>query len=414
METKQGVENLAAKAAQARKTRIAFSVLIFLYWAALGTLAFHVLLLRDCGFTSTQVGVVMALNFLTGIIGPPIWGLVADRIRSMKKTFLMVMTGTGLMTFLLPATRYVVLGSLPVVALTLPMFTLFRAPTGSLIDGWIVSVCNQYERMTYAQIRLWGSIGYAVMAMIFTFFAERCGIAAPYYMSVVVIAAVVLLAARQPDEQRAQVRRQSEGKVNPLRLLKNYPFVVLLLFNTVLTLCSNASGSFMPYLIEEIGADATLYGVVAGCKALFEVPIMLFGRRLIERYKLSTLVGMVGVLYLVEQIAYQFVQTLPQIFVAQCIQGCAYGLYLTVAIQYAYMLAPRELSASAQSMLTMTIFTGSILSSLLGGWLIEVLSIRGLYRITALVLAVGLVLYMSSSALQRRIQRIRSKPAAMQ
>lgn len=414
MEAKQGAENLAAKMAQAKKTRISFSVLIFLYWAALGTLAFNVLLLQDCGFTSTQVGIVMALNFMTGIVGPPIWGFVADRIRSMKKTFLIVMTATGIMTLLLPITRYVVLGSIPVVALTLPMFTLFRAPTGSLIDGWIVSVCNQYERLTYAQIRLWGSIGYAVMAMIFTFFAKQYSIAAPYYMSVVLIAVVVLLAARQPDEQRGQVQQQMAEKVNPLRLLKNYPFVVLLLFNTVLTLCSNASGSFMPYLIEEIGADATLYGVVAGCKALFEVPIMLFGRKLIERYKLSTLVGVVGILYVVEQVSYQFVQTLPQIFAAQCVQGCAYGLYLSVAIQYAYTLAPRELSASAQSMVTTTMFTGSILSSLLGGWLIEVLSIRGLYRVTAMVLVVGLVLYASSFALQRRLQHRRPKPAAMQ
>lgn len=414
METKQGTDNLAAQVAQARKTRISFSVLIFLYWAALGTLAFNVLLLQDCGFSSTQVGVVMALNFMTGIVGPPVWGFVADRIRSMKKTFLIVMTVTGLATLLLPITRYMVLGSVPVVAIMLPTFTLFRAPTGSLIDGWIVSVCNQYERMTYAQIRLWGSIGYAVMAMIFTFFAKRYSIAAPYYMSVCIIAVVVMLAARQPGEHREQMQQQAAEKVNPLRLLKNYPFVVFLAFNAVLSMCSNASGNFMPYLIEEIGADATLYGVVAGFKALFEVPVMLFGRKLIQRYKLSTLVGMVGVLYIAEQVSYQFVQTLPQIFVAQCIHGCGYGLYLSVAIQYAYTLAPRELSASAQSMVTTTMFTGSILSSLLGGWLIEVLSIRGLYRVTAMVLIVGLVLYAASFALQRRLQHRTPKPAAMQ
>lgn len=389
---------------------VSFSALQFSYWAALGTLAFNAQLLKSSGFDSSQVGFLMAMNFLAGMVAPPIWGYIADRLRSMKLTFLIVLGLTVLATIMLPVSKHVYIGTFPTIAVMYPAYTLFRAPSNSLLDGWTVSKCNSVG-ITYAHVRMFGSLGYSIMASAFTWVANRFGIEAPYYVGAAILLVLLLLASRQPNDQALPAKADEEKavKLSPLMLFKNYYFVVFLLFNIALTIASSSTASFMPYILENIGESGTFAGVVGGIRAACEIPVMLMGHKIIKRFKLPTILGAVGGIYVVCQFSFQFITTRYGVMLFQGLQGMGFGLYLSSAIQYAFTLAPENLRATAQSLVTTTMSCGSIVASLLGGWFIAAAGIRGMLLVTGIIQVVCLLAYIISFPIGRRV--VKAPPA---
>ena len=65
------------------------------YGCAAATIGFHVLLLQWQGLSASTVGIVMSVNAALSAIAPPIWGLVADKLRSRYKVFIDIRYGSG-------------------------------------------------------------------------------------------------------------------------------------------------------------------------------------------------------------------------------------------------------------------------------------------------------------------------------
>lgn len=396
--------------ARRRSVFVSFSALQFTFWAGMGSLAFNTQLLKSCGFDSGEVGLLLALGFLAGMIAPPVWGYIADRIGSVKHTLIMVVILTIAAMVLLPLSRLLFVGLFPTIAVMYPLYSLIRAPVVSLLDSWTVSECNKVE-LTYSHIRLFGSLGYSLMASTFTWVATLFGIAAPYYAGAAILGVLAFLASHQSGQKRkdrpVQMDNSTEGvRLSPWILFKNYYFVVFLFFNVALTISMNSTISFLPYLLEDIGVSETFTGVVGGARAACEIPVMLMGHKLIKRFKLSTMIGAVGVIYVLCQFSYQLVNSLPSVMLVQCIQGFGYGLFLSSAVQYAFTLAPENLRATAQSLITTTMCMGSIITSLLCGWLIDIVGIRGMFLVTAVIIVSCVVLYIGSFPFGKHVLKL--------
>lgn len=150
-----------------RKIRVAFSWVSILFETAITTSAFNTLLLQKEGFSSTQVGVILAVFSIIGIIAPPFWGYLADRIRSIPKAFIIVLCIQGVVVTFLPMSGGIKIGGLSLLAISMPLSNFVRQPTLSLVDAWMVQAVNTTEgRVAYGSVRLWGSVGWAVACLI--------------------------------------------------------------------------------------------------------------------------------------------------------------------------------------------------------------------------------------------------------
>ena len=58
---------------------VSYTQLTILFETAYTATAFNTLLLQEQGFSSTQVGVILAVFSIVGIIAPPFWGYLADK-----------------------------------------------------------------------------------------------------------------------------------------------------------------------------------------------------------------------------------------------------------------------------------------------------------------------------------------------
>ena len=99
------------------------------------------------------------------------------------------------------------------------------------------------------------------------------------------------------------------------------------------------------------------------------------------------------------------------IFGIQLIQGLAYGLYVSCSVDYAYKLAPKSLTASAQSFMWMSNAVGTVLSNLTGGWLIAAIGASGLYRVNSFIVLAGFILFVLSFPFGEKVLKI-PRPAA--
>src|SRR5699024_7202907 len=141
-----------------------YSGVEFTFWFATACTSFLTSYLQSQGMSTTQVGIISAANSAVGVLAGPFWGMLRDKIRSVR-TCLIVCTIAGEISWVcIPLVGTWVIGGMSFAMLYIPVSCFFRNPISMLKDSWVVGSANTYH-LNYGAIRLWGSISYSVMAM---------------------------------------------------------------------------------------------------------------------------------------------------------------------------------------------------------------------------------------------------------
>ena len=378
-----------------------FSVLETIFWASLCTLAFNVLLLRDSGFTSVEVGLMMAINNVVAIIAPIIWGYLADRFNRIKTLFLIANVLVMFSTLVLPLCADRTVLGVPLIAVTMAVFQMAYAGSYSLLDAWVVSMCNERKgKWIYSHIRMWGAVGYAFVSMLLTYVAQQSSIRIAYYTAVVISIGVLIWTCKMPEPESAERLRKEKERVMVFELLKRPKYVLLLVYNFIFHISLYAASTFIPYLMSEVGLDASFASALSGIRGLAEIPIYIASAFLIRKIKPQRILILAGVLYCVEHASYLVATNLSMVIAAQILGGLAYGMFLSVAPQTAASLAPEPLHASSQTLMASLVFAGNIVASFLSGWIIEIGSAEILYTVTAVLQVFVTIFYTASTLVQ--------------
>ena len=176
METKK--QKLSA---EGRKVFLQFCGAELTYGMVWGTLSFITLFLSGAGMNSEQVGIVMSITSVFAMISAPVWGVIADKVGSRRKIFLLLMVVSGVGFAVLPLSAGVKILGLSLVSLLLPAFTFFRQPGSSMMDAMVVGATTHFPGMSYSAIRLWNSVGYMIIAPLYSIGVAKFGIALPFY-----------------------------------------------------------------------------------------------------------------------------------------------------------------------------------------------------------------------------------------
>ena len=341
----------------------------------------------------------MELGKALGIISAPIFGTLADKLGSVKKTFMFLIIAVTAIVFVAPVFAKLVIGSFSMFAIWYILLLLIEAPGNSQIDAWSVSRCNA-TGIAYSHVRLWGSIGYAASSFLMTFVAENININICYYFGGAVLAVLAIVAWFQPSDKRVAKKENAvESVIEPKEkrsfgeLLKNKKFMLLLMFVIGVVFASNASVSYISYLITEVGALATQNGTISAIRAFCEIIPMIISYKIIKKFSLPGTVLLVGIIYMFCMFAHLFVTNFAMICAIQAIQGIGWGLYLSSVIQYTYTLAPDGLKASAQSLVTTSLSIGRITSNLISGAVIQAFGVRTLFAVAGCVTLFVVIVY---------------------
>jgi PPP family 3-phenylpropionic acid transporter len=319
--------------------------------------------------------------------------MMADKFRSIRNIILATMCIGIPLWIVVPLSLKVFLGPLTLLLIVVPLGCFFRNPHPSLVDSYIVQRCDR-DGLTYGNVRLWGSISYTIASLGFSFILPRAGVETAFYVyGILCVPFIVLMWNFRDLDAGGQRRVLSFRQMGFGRLFKNYYFITFMIFALFIYLPNTTSNAFMPYLMESVGGESAMYGLITGFKALLEVPSLFFMRSLRKRLPLPILLAGAAALYSVEALLYANASSMAHIILIQIFQGLGGGLLIGSSANYLYSLSPPELTSTAQTMNGAIGATAAILGNLVGGLLIVLVGIRRFYVIVSVTLLCALVFF---------------------
>lgn len=387
--------------AQGRKVERQFCTMQLIYGFVWASTTFFTVFLKSTGMSPQQVGLCMSLNSLAGVLAPPIWGLIADKLGSRKRLWLWLLVVSGAGFALIPASGSVNIAGITLVTFVLPAVTFVRQPTNSILDTMIVSTAEQYEGMSYSSIRRWSSLGFALLSPVYGWLIPVWGIGFPFYMFLFFSLLTAWLGRKLPDVSQSEpaMPQRAEAPGHALhvsRIFKDYYLVVFLIFNVLLSFGSQTY-FFLNYLIEELNGNAeSLMGIMSGLKTIAEITMLSLSPVLARRLSLPQMLCLSGLFYGSEQILYLFGHSIGYLFAVQMLNGAGFGMLLGSAVDYAYSLAPKGLETTVTSLYGVGMGIAGIIANAFAGWAIATLGVRWMYGMTGVLIFTAIALFICS------------------
>ena len=371
-----------------------FSFLQVAFYAAHACYSpYTVVYMHDRGLSTSIIGLVMMANSIVSILMQPIWGMLCDRFRSVKKVYLACLSALCLIVPVLGMIQQPLL-----IALWIPMINVFFCSMFSFMDSWIVQGVKTMPGKSYGGIRVWGSVGYMIVVAI------SGKVSADYSTSYVFFAfsAFALLSitiAFCIQNEGVDVNSTIKKKVklrdmNLGALLKNYHYVVFVVCVALVQIPLNVKGTYLLQRVLEAGGDNSLYGMFMSIGALSEIPVLFLSSKILRRFKASNVVRFAMVVYASQLVIYALPVPAIILLLMQLTQGCGYGLFLVGSVQFLDELAPENLKTSAYTFAS-AVYGGvaGIIGSSAGGFLIDSFGVMPVYRVAAIWAAFAVALY---------------------
>jgi PPP family 3-phenylpropionic acid transporter len=340
---------------------------------------------KSLGISLGTIGALAAFTSAVALVSSPTWGAIHDRYPT-SRLYLPLAAGIG-------ASGAVGLATVGASILLIPSAAAFAAGLaglGPMMDVRVLDMAGS-DRTRYARVRVWGSISFMVCTP-FIGLAMGDNFRGLFYVAVPMILAAglaaMLLPGRTGGVHGASLRRA------PGRVLGHRPIALFLIGALVGWTAVYSQYAFFSIYLRQIGASADQIGLAWSIQASLEIPSMFFFPQLSRRFGTERLI-VLGMAIMTSRLVINAVFTSPTILIAgSLIQGAGYGLVLIGGIAFVSRQAPKGTAATAQGILNAVTFSlSSIIGSGVGGQIAGLVTIRGLYAITAGLGALAIVLF---------------------
>ena len=273
-------------AVELRRVKIVFAALYFFFMLARAVFGpFITLYLEEKGLSPEQIGLITGINSFIIIISQPVWGIVADRIRSMKKTLILCMICQAVFALSLLFANEIFL-----IAIAFMIYTSFSSSEGPLMDTWaLTSLKNAGDPNGMGRVKMWGCIGFSVSSVVSGVFISRysTGAIIPIFSGLLLAIALVLLFVKTGS---APAKAVTLKEMQIGRVFRDKKFLIFLCYVFFMQLAHRGSFTFYPLLIKQLGGDTSLVGYASALMFVSEAVIMFLSKRMLKKTKPEILV----------------------------------------------------------------------------------------------------------------------------
>ncbi|WP_332853608.1 MFS transporter [Duganella sp. S19_KUP01_CR8] len=253
-----------------------FALFLFCYYAHAGTwTTYATLFFADKGMTVAQIGVLMSMTQVLRIVGPNVWGYVADHYD--RRVLVLRMAGfaalVGFSGFFFGST----FAHFMLAMIVLNLFTSGQAP---ICEALMLSEMRG-DLTFYGRIRMWGSIGFIVSVTLAAYALEHYGIIALPWVAAALLVLTIAAAFRLQDVPR----RVHKVAPPPLMSLLRRREVIAFFSSTALMVAAHTSlYTFYSLYLERSGYSKTVIGAMWSLGVLAEVLLFYFQAPLFKRW----------------------------------------------------------------------------------------------------------------------------------
>ena len=295
------------------------------YFASLGALVpYWSLYLKSLGFTSLEIGQLMAILMATKIISPNIWGWIADHT---GKRMAIVRLGSLLAVLTFVGVFFA--AGYWTLALVMLLFSFFWNAALPQFEATTLSHLGEQSHR-YSMIRLWGSIGFIITVAGLGPLLDWAG---PAILPPVLLGLFLAIWGSSLVVPERQVEHPVQG-VQPLSRIMRRPEVLALLAVCFLMQASHGPYyTFYTIYMEGFGYSRFVIGQFWALGVIAEVVIFLIMSLLVHRFGLRNLMLWTAVLTSLRWLLIGALpESLPVMLFAQLLHAASFGVFHATAI----------------------------------------------------------------------------------
>jgi PPP family 3-phenylpropionic acid transporter len=380
--------------------RFAISAFYFTYLGALGIFwPYFSLYLHGVGLAPREVTQLMALYPVMGLVAPPLFGLVADA-RSARGWMLRAVSGLTLLAFL---GFFAAGGARLPLYLALGLFAFCRAPVLPLTDASALE-CARATGSSYGAMRMWGSLGFLVAALVTGALIERLGSAAVLPATVVSLALAAGTAWLMPAPPPTGHPQALDAT---LRLVRDGELWLFLIASVLGYLATAAYDAGFSLHLQGLGLDARFVGQAWAVGVASEVVFMLLQGAIFRRFSAEKAFAFSLAVAALRWGLLSRVTSPAVILMLQPLHGITFGCFYTAGVTVMRDRGGPHAPAAAQGLFASSLALGSMTGMWATGRILEVGGGRALYGAAAVMAALGCAAAVGYLArVRRRLARL--------
>ncbi|OAB42678.1 MFS transporter [Paenibacillus antarcticus] len=341
--------------------------------------------LQSIGTSTLEIGALMAGGPIVSIIANPLWGYLSDRLGNIRRILIIMLTGNLLvMQLVFLADSYTLIYTFMI------MFFFFQMPLFSQSNSLILNSIEGTSHK-FGAFRLWGSLGWAVLAVGAGPVIGQIGIDKLWVVYDIMMLIAIVLTFTLP---RGTSSSTGSGRVNYRTMFSNRTFLLFLLIGLVISIPNAMNSTFVGLYIADLGGNSKMIGWAAFFASIFEIPVFLLLDRYLKK-DVRTMVlclTVVSLLYSLRWLLMSSVDTAMQIICIQTIHCLTFGAFYYIGTQLTAMIVPMEFRASGQAVYALT-WGGlsGIAAGFIGGWMFDHTGPQSMYMLGGGMAAVGAI-----------------------
>jgi PPP family 3-phenylpropionic acid transporter len=389
---------------------VAPAVVYVALFAAVGAwYPYQSVLLASRGLDFAEIGLLLALNAVVGLVAAPIWGAIADRAGIINVPLLVasIVAAAG-------AAWLAFANDIASAAAALSVMAVGTAGLIPLTDTRTVELAGT-SRERFARARAFGSAAFVGGAVLTGVLLSGRSPDALFVLFVPLLL-VTGLAGWRLLAPRAGVAGRPDRRARPrfsvggfLRLLRRPGLLALLVGTTVVWTAVASVMTFIGIRVADLGGDLAIVGLISSGSAIVEVPIMLAFPALARRFGVARLVVVGAAAFGLRAALWGLAPSPIVALLVSPLGGVAFAFFYVGIVTFVAGAIPAEAQATAQGVYSgMTFSLGSVVGAVLAGALAPILGLPGLFLAAAAATFVGTVVVARGVAVAGR----RTVPAA--
>jgi MFS transporter, PPP family, 3-phenylpropionic acid transporter len=359
------------------KQSLSFALFFFAYYGYIGVFSpYASLYFADRGMTAAEIGILMSLMQVMRIFGPNLWGWVADRhqqrVRVLRVTalaaaaaFCGIFAGQTFMQFF-------------IVMVAVNAFTSAQVP---LSEALMLSEM-QGDLTHYGRLRLWGSVGFIMAAVLAGPLLDRYGIRMMLWMSLGLLLLVLVASARMREPDGIAPAQNAQSVLGLLRRREVAAFFA----STFLMIAAHAAlYVFYSLYLAQIGYSNTVIGLMWSVGVIVEIVFFFYQAPIFRRFGVRNLMLASLLLAVVRFLIIGLgAGSLALLLFAQLLHAATFGAHHSASVATLQRWFSGPLQARGQALYTSISYgLGGTLGGLLLGEFWDTFGSRSVYLMAA-------------------------------
>ncbi len=356
----------------------------FIYYFFVGAFVpYWGLYLKSEQFSPADIGILMSLFQISRIFAPNFWGWLADHT-GRRAHWIRLTAFLGLCGFTAVFWAHGFFWLFFVMA-ALSIFTSSTLPLAESLTLAHLATTNGH----YSRIRMWGSLGFIVAAVVLGFLIDFAGITSLLWFILIVQMVLFVLTFSLPE---AKVLPHAQDNFSIWQVLKQPNVIALLVGCSLMVTAHGVLYNFYSIYLSEHGYTKTMIGLLWSVGVICEIGIFMLMPKIMRRFSLKTILVTSLVLGVIRfSLIGIAVDNIWLLILAQSLHAATFGSFHAASIEVIAQFFNGRHQARGQAIYNSVAYgIGGTIGGISGGYALQYLGGQLTFTLAAIFPLIGI------------------------